>query len=1152
MRMKLEIIGLVVLTSCSMLADYRLVPPTLDVPYGPLPVLAPVGMSFTNGVMMKEGRPHFWIGNGDGDASSQQGHHGIWLAWLQGADAVTLNHGMVVTAKRAEDGVVEIGDRSDLGIQSWRREAVRLGLLCNFFHSHEPGTGGQTLTAEAYKLSLEDPALHEIYYHLGHHLGFDTGSDEGLALSLNHRKALFGYLKNEPYTAYMEIAREAGANPNNQRVLKAFRAWAQQKYGGDLAAADAIWGVTHASWEDVIPPHLDKARFPAKKSYEDYLMRFRAREEAPNFYADWFLFLQGDTTRMLTRELEALRVQAPWAPITVDVRGHTSRDDAYAALLPEALSPHVDLFSIHYGTSSFVYNNRPWDRASVLTATAAPLMWQSYFRNNTDGALVNSENIFGNARQPVGDEARMRENDLGQLCVQKWRIAKDDGSRKGLGRSMNPDFDDSSWDEISVPGCWDLARGTPYEGYRGTCWLRRTFTISGKRKQDFVDGSCTFKLIGKGVAQQGDVWLNGHRLNARKVQGWSTSYEFDVGALLNWGGRNVLVWRVEGCNKSDNGLRFPSYILTDDQLSKPVPFNERMCRLMSFSHLMEGLSGIWMWHWHCDGVRTYQPKLKAQLNAVAEAALPALRNRRSRVAYLFAYNNGRGLPMGGDARNYVDYFDAFTFAGEMPDVYGEERFRREVTPEKYPLLVVPMTPCVEPATYAHFKDYVAKGGTAIITEDSFRTTITRFAPTDLADYLRAGDFGKGKVVVFSSKAQLTDLMAQVKAYLPMPQMEVTAATSGELPLIERILAGDADRKVVYFANWGGMDQRLTVRLPSALADWRVTDVVGRFAREASGRFSVQVPAQDVVAAILTRPGASVLPVPTVSSRRQALLDELADKLARAHAVPLEKADVVFVGAKERPRGGRTQGIEKYPEILRALELMGLTYAEVSIEGLAPEHLATAKLVLVPESNSNAGMRNQIKGKGQLVGILRDYIKRGGSVMALVDSAKTRNCDALLLRDFAATFAVTRGSELARDEARATFGDPHQILSDQVPASPLSKGVKSVQLYTLTPLVFKGRSQKAKEGIHSFPVVTVPGGAAIVAGTCGKGRYFLSSDISIFAPLRIERGDNVTLLLNALEWLVRRPLTAEQRAQFAANRFLSENDFKAIREEESRE
>lgn len=1132
-------------------AGYRVLPPRTDVPYGPVPALAPVGMSLTNGVMLKHGRPHFWIGNGDGDAASQQGHFGVWLAWLQGADAVTLNHGMKVNARVADDGVVEVWDEPDLAIQSWRREAVQLGLLCDFFHSHEPGTGGQTCTAEAYQLSLKDPALHEIYYHLGHHLGFDTGSDEGLAFSLAHRKALFDYLKQEPYTSYMEIAREPGANPSNARVRRGFREWAKRKYGGDLAAADAVWGVKHASWDDVTPPHLDKARFPAKHSYEDILVRNRARAEAPNFYADWRRFLEDDTTRMMERELGALRRLAPWSPVTVDVRGHTNRDDAYAAFVPERISPLVDLFSIHYGTQLFDYGGRPWDRASVLIATAAPLFWQSYFRVNADGAIVNAENIFGDARATMTDADRMRENDMGQLCAQKWRIAKDAGWKQ-TRTWANPDFDDSSWDEIALPGCWDQATGTAYEGFQGTCWLRRTFHVSAARKQDFVDGSRVFKLIGKGVAQQGDVWLNGHRLNQKKVIGWTTPYAFDVGPFLNWGGRNVLVWRVEGMGRSDNGLRFPSYILAEDQLSKPVPFDERMCRFMSFGHLMGGLSGIWMWHWHGDGVRAYMPRLKAQLNAVAEAALPEIRNRRGRVAYLYAFDNGPGLPFGGDARHYVDYHDALVFSGVNPDVFGEARFRRDVTPEKYPLLFVPMTPCVDAATYEHFKRYVAEGGTAVVTDGTFLRTTDRYADTDFAEYLRAGDFGKGRILVFPSRAELGELMDRLVGILPPSELRIGARPSTEKPLVERIVAGGAERKVLYLANWGGLAQELTVTLPPSLDGWTVTPVVGSFEKVSSapGTLAVTVPSQDVAVALLSRPGTETPVIPKVSPLRQAKLDELAQRLAQAREIPCEKADVVFVGSAERKRGARVQGIEKHPELLRAFARMGLSCAETSVARLKDVDLSAAKLVILVESNSNCGVKPDRQAKGLMVGILEAYVRRGGSLMVLADSAGSRNCDALSLRELAGRFGITASRVAAMDVARGQFGDPSQILSDDIPTSPLSEGVGKVQLYRLRPLSALSGKRRPKD-VETFPVVNVTGGAAVMAGLCGKGRFLVSADISMFAPLRIEQGNNAELLANTLGWLLRKPADATARAACRRNLFFTEVDFKRILEEESR-
>ena len=75
--------------------------PEKSIPYGPIPTVAPVGMSLADGVMLKEGRPYFWIGQGDGPGACQHGPVGLWLVCLQGTDGVTLNKGcmkMSITA----------------------------------------------------------------------------------------------------------------------------------------------------------------------------------------------------------------------------------------------------------------------------------------------------------------------------------------------------------------------------------------------------------------------------------------------------------------------------------------------------------------------------------------------------------------------------------------------------------------------------------------------------------------------------------------------------------------------------------------------------------------------------------------------------------------------------------------------------------------------------------------------------------------------------------------------------------------------------------------------------------------------------------------------------------------------------------------------
>jgi len=107
----------------------------------------------------------------------------------------------------------------------------------------------------------------------------------------------------------------------------------------------------------------------------------------------------------------------------------------------------------------------------------------------------------------------------------------------------------------------------------------------------------------------------------------------------------------------------------------------------------------------------------------------------------------------------------------------------------------------------------------------------------------------------------------------------------------------------------------------------------------------------------------------------------------------------------------------------------------------------------------------------------------------------------------------------------------------------------VQLYKHTPLVFKASRQLKKDGIVGYPVVKVEGGAAMVAGKMGEGKFFVSSDISAFLPFRAEYGDNAALMANVIGWLVGKEADDAFRAKVRGNLFLTEADFAKINAEE---
>ena len=111
------------------------------------------------------------------------------------------------------------------------------------------------------------------------------------------------------------------------------------------------------------------------------------------------------------------------------------------------------------------------------------------------------------------------------------------------------------------------------------------------------------------------------------------------------------------------------------------------------------------------------------------------------------------------------------------------------------------------------------------------------------------------------------------------------------------------------------------------------------------------------------------------------------------------------------------------------------------------------------------------------------------------------------------FGYVCAKKVARDDARAGFGDPYQIRADVAGCGPLTEGVGKVQLYVLSPL-------RATKGSAAKTVVPVPDGAAMLAIEHGKGRVFVSADNMFCQPYRITEADNAALLANVMEWLVK--------------------------------
>lgn len=137
-----------------------------------------------------------------------------------------------------------------------------------------------------------------------------------------------------------------------------------------------------------------------------------------------------------------------------------------------------------------------------------------------------------------------------------WRIKPETGNENTESWKLTK-FDDKDWDSISVPDYWNSgpwwmeAGGIPeeiqkngwhkevrtalYPDFNGIAWYRNKFSVNcPENKKVFIEFSA--------VSAKAEVWINGSK--AGEHTGAFSSFKFDITALVNFNGENLLAVRV--------------------------------------------------------------------------------------------------------------------------------------------------------------------------------------------------------------------------------------------------------------------------------------------------------------------------------------------------------------------------------------------------------------------------------------------------------------------------------------------------------------------------------------------------------------------------------------------------------------------------------
>jgi len=1144
------------------------------------PMKNPHRMSIENGLLLRDGKPYFWLGNGSDLGSAQATPAGLWLARLMGNSFVACEAGGHLGAnQKGNDIRFTINRPYEIqGQASWHREATRLGLLTEVCSPDMPWQWSALRT-----LVKNNPSLGEFYGRMGHGLPADPNSETGLKSSEFLRASRIDHTRLISPFIY-EFYREPGFEPVNKRIVKAFTAFVKQKYG-TLKTANKVWKTEFRNWDDVRPPHFAAIADIAKLNQ----LRVWLVKNKPEMYFDWMRCLQLDLREGLGREFATLRKHLPGVPFSLDIRGHRTYSDGYFAFDPDLLDEIVDVMFIHYQYRTYTHKAAA-DLDSLNAQTTYPLFVWNYFKTNSKHPVWDCENIVHVNLNPGSSMKVMANNDLGQFHNEKWQFRMDDGKEGFEKRWFDPGLDDSKWSKMSVPGCWDQTR--EFSGRSGWGWYRKTFYAKAN-KLDWTDGSKRFYLYGKGITQKAVIWLNGKEVC--RVHGFD-KYQVDIGALLNFNGKNQITIFVDG-NGFYNGVREYIHLLPDDQINERTVFGEKQYRAMLWSYMMRGVSAASVWSWQNEANHPYPylARIVDELNNVSGVVLPAMRKKHGKIAYLYAFLQGRGVLCHAEKsyNDHMNYYNALEFSQVRPDIVSEKTFL-SVTPEQYRLAVVPYAKFVFDKTYEHFKNYVKNGGTAVVTFHSLGRTFSRYAKTDfdqiagirvLGEYngnggmrfngteysVETGDetgtkgvrialdgakalahytdgspavteraYGKGRIVFIAPRLDLYGVRTVVKKYLPEADVKVVSAEKKEFPFIEAIIAENGGRAVLYLHNHGGLTHPLTVSIPAKYADYTARNVCGSFERTGKTGFRITIPSNAPAAVLLERKDVEPLVLRGKNPVREKVMKRLAE-LNRDGDGKRPKA--LFLKDDSTHVGSQT-GRNLVPYITDLLDKLGYESESLPLKEWTAENLKKFNLVLLPETNS-IRMYQFNNRKQPYCRRIEEYVRNGGSLFVICYTGRTINAGGTLLKNLTPLFGVTSGNQFTFASKNSLYGDPLQYTTRNVNQnSALTKDVSALQFYTSTPLKL--------EKTNLIPVVftpadaeVMPGKPMIVAGTHGKGRVVIASDILWIQPTRIEYADNATLLANLVGWLLKKEITPEFRRNFKRNLFLTEKTLDEI-------
>lgn len=696
------------------------------------------------------------------------------------------------------------------------------------------------------------------------HLPFDHSSRIGQLLYKFSMEAIFKYYgKKAPFIA-VEIFNELRYQCTSEKTLEGFKVYMINKYKNALQI-NKICRSSFKTKNDILPPHL-WGKSKNKKQFRKY--QLTQVKKYPELWNDWLEFQRAYFMEHLEPIIKNIRKYTN-ANITIDSRYETGSWDPYITIDPELIAEITDIFSIHVTDYSFYdYQGRPARAKTVLQSLIKPGLYHDYIRGISEKPIVNPENIIQGSSAPDEDMNYILSNPIVNLHTE-WKFKTDPKNVGKREKWYSKSYNDSDWDTIKVPGVWE--RNKRYRKYDGVAWYRFDFKMPKWYETSMRDGSATYVIAGKGLDDNGDIFLNGTKIySSNEPSAWNKKFKININNELNFGEKNNLTICVRDQGGS-GGLRFYITIMDNKISAKKRPLNQAEMSAMLWSSAIHGLSGMDIWYWE-DPYKSFLPEIKNNINSVADIIMPRPRIK-GKIAMLYSWESFKGIfRKYPEAADIMDYYGAMLFSQVPFDIISNRTFLK-LNNKRYPLIVIPYAHLVRKGSFKKLREYIKDGGKAVVTYDSFLKNDYYYKALPIANLCgiefngnaRPKDTVKYKSHEFktekgsytkSSGIYLKNISAKVLAKYSNGQAAVTYKAHGsggiyfigaeldfralhtltndiikecniispysstssnkkEFPYIETQILGNRDRFLLCLINWGGQKHNIKLKLANS-------------------------------------------------------------------------------------------------------------------------------------------------------------------------------------------------------------------------------------------------------------------------------------------------------------------------------------------------